>query len=97
MIDQINDKGGWGYGMSSVEAMAMGLCCATQMNEKYEEFIPNHPFININKNNIYNELSKIIENSNIINQLKKQSREWVEKTHDIQVVGGKLYDYYNNI
>ena len=97
LIDQINDKGGWGYGMSSVEAMAMGLCCATQMNEKYEEFIPNHPFININKNNIYNELSKIIENPNIINQLKKQSREWVEKTHDIQVVGEKLYEYYDNI
>ena len=97
LIDQINDKGGWGYGMSSVEAMAMGLCCATEMNEEYEKFIPDHPFININKKNIYNQLNKIISNPKRIDQLKIQSREWVEKTHDIQVVGATLYKYYNKI
>ena len=97
LIDQVDDRGGWGYGMSSIEAMAMGLCCATQMNEKYEEFIPDHPFININKNNIYEVLSDFIIHSHEIANRKKQSRNWVEKTHDIQSVGNTLYQYYREI
>ena len=94
LVDQINDNGGWGYGMSSIEAMAMGLCCATEMNETYEKFIPNHPFININKNNIYEKLSELINKPENIQTLKKQSRNWVKDTHDIKVVGAALYEYY---
>ena len=30
------------------------------MNNEYQEFIPNHPFININKNNIYEVLTDFI-------------------------------------
>ena len=97
LIDQINDKGGWGYGMSSIEAMAMGLCCATQMNEEYEKFIPDHPFININNKNLYDKLTELIDNPKDISKLKKQSRDWVEKMHDIQVVGASLYQYYEQI
>ena len=98
LIDQVEDRGGWGYGMSSVEAMAMGLCCATQINNEYQEFIPNHPFININKNNIYEVLTDFVNKPNEkIEKQKQLSREWVEHTHDIQSVGNSLYDYYKLI
>ena len=43
-IDQIGDRGGWGFGMSSLEAMSMGLCCMTQI-DKCAPYIKNHPFI----------------------------------------------------
>ena len=97
LIDQVEDRGGWGYGMSSVEAMAMGLCCATQMNKEYEDFIPNHPFININKNNIYQILSEFINQPEKIENKKTQSQEWVKNNHDIQSVGDALYQYYKQI
>ena len=97
LIDQIYNRGGWGYGMSSVEAMAMGLCCATELNTEYEKFIPNHPFVNINKNNIYDKLNALINNPEHILEIKKQSRRWVLKTHDIQSVGKTLYKYYEQI
>ena len=43
-IDQIGDRGGWGFGMSSLEAMSMGLCCMTQI-DKCAPYIKDHPFI----------------------------------------------------
>ena len=97
LIDQIYNRGGWGYGMSSVEAMAMGLCCATELNKEYENFIPNHPFININGNNIYEQLSHIVSNANLLEQMKQKSRNWVELTHDINKVGEALYSYYGQL
>src|SRR6056297_511482 len=44
-IDQVGDKGGWGYGMNSVEAVALEVCTMTEMNDKYCSFIPDHPFV----------------------------------------------------
>ena len=95
LIDQIHNRGGWGYGMSSVEAMAMGLCCATELNQEYENFIPDHPFLNINENTLYNQLSHLIKNNDLLKEFKIKSRKWVEKTHDIQKVGETLYTYYD--
>ena len=41
LIDQIGDSGGWGYGMNSIEAMTLGLCCMTQMNDTCNKFFEN--------------------------------------------------------
>jgi len=95
LIDQIYNRGGWGYGMSSIEAMAMGLCCATELNEEYENFIPDHPFININSSNLYKKLSSLIHDRENIKHLKNKSRSWVESTHDVHIVGQSLYKYYD--
>ena len=37
-IDQIHNRGGWGYGMSSIESLSMGLVCMTEMIDKYRNF-----------------------------------------------------------
>ena len=97
LIDQIYNRGGWGYGMSSVEAMAMGLCCATELNAKYELFIPEHPFININENNMFKELSKIVKDPDILQTMKQKSNQWVKSNHDINIVGKALYNYYEKL
>ena len=55
-IDQIHNRGGWGYGMSSVEALSMGLVCITELVPKYQNFLPDHPFINIDKNSLKEKL-----------------------------------------
>ena len=97
MIDQIGNRGGWGYGMSSIESMARGLCCGTELNENMLNIIPDHPFININANNIYNELENLINNKEQLLSYKKYAREWVLKHHDIKNVAITLYDYYSQI
>ena len=90
-IDQIGDKGGWGYGMNSVESLSMGICTLTQINKKYNLFIPDNPFININKNNLEYVLNDLIENKEKVYLKSKKSKKWVEKNHGIKNVSDKLY------
>ena len=96
-IDQIGDKGGWGYGMNSVESLSMGICTLTEMNNEYNEFIPDHPFINVNKQTLKIELSKIILNRKKILDFGKKGRVWVEKNHDMKRVSERLYSYYEKL
>jgi hypothetical protein len=93
-VDQIADKGGWGYGMSSVESFAQGLAVCSYLNQKYVNFIPDHPFINVNYDNLENELIKLIQDKDYRLDAARKGRDWVVKTHDYRVVTAKLYDYY---
>ena len=93
-IDQIHNRGGWGYGMSSVEALSMGLVCMTELVPKYQKFIPDHPFIAINKNNLREKIIYLSQNKDIVIQKKDESKKWVKKYHDISSVSDSLYTFY---
>ena len=95
-IDQIHNRGGWGYGMSSVEALSMGLVCMTELVPQYQKFLPDHPFINIDKNNLREKLIYLSENKDIVTQKKDESKKWVKKYHDISSVSDSLYRLYEN-
>ena len=96
-IDQIGNRGGWGYGMNSIESLSMGICTLTEMNDTYEDFINNHPFININKNSLEARLRELINNHDRILLKGNEGKQWVEKNHDINKVADKLYKYYDSI
>ena len=96
-IDQIGNKGGWGYGMNSIESLSMGICTLTEMNQSYNEFIPNHPFLHIDKDILEKTLRGLVEDRKKISYLGLQGLEWVRKNHDIEAVGDSLYAYYNSI
>lgn len=96
-IDQLGDKGGWGYGMNSVEALAMGICTITEMNDSYQQFIPNHPFVHATKSSFDTVFKKLIQDKSLIQQKGIEAREWVVKYHDIHNVTQKLYEYYRTI
>jgi glycosyltransferase involved in cell wall biosynthesis len=94
-IDQVHNRGGWGYGMNSVEALSMGLCCVTELVNEYVEFIPDHPFVNVTGDNLLNTLKNLIDNSTKILEYKKKAREWVVNKHDLTYTAEKLYEYYH--
>ena len=96
-IDQIGNKGGWGYGMNSVEALSMGICTLTEMNEAYRSFIPDHPFVNVNEYTLENKISELIMNRNRILKHSREGRQWVQRYHDIKPVSDVLYGYYEKI
>ena len=96
-IDQLHNRGGWGYGMSSVEALSMGLCCVTELVPEYKQFIPDYPFIDANSSTLKLTLENLINNPEIILENKKKSREWVMKYHDFNNVSTVLYDYYDKM
>lgn len=96
-IDQISETGGWGYGMNSVEAMAMDLCCFTYLVPECEKYFPGHPFINVSKNNLEKKIIEFITQPELIKKYAKQSRAWVLANHHYENVRDKLYKYYSTI
>ena len=94
-IDQIYNRGGWGYGMSSVESLSLGLVCLTELVDEYQKFIPDHPFIIITKESLEEDIRSLIQNKKKLLNKKNNSREWVEKYHDITNVANSLYLYYS--
>ncbi|MFC1527393.1 glycosyltransferase [Candidatus Neomarinimicrobiota bacterium] len=97
LIDQVHNRGGWGYGMNSVEAMSMGLVCVTELIPKYEEFISDHPFVNVTGDTLYITLKKLVRDRDRIPELKRKSREWVVKYHDLHNTAKILYRYYEEL
>lgn len=95
LIDQVHNRGGWGYGMNSVEALSMGLCCVTELIDEYVDFIPDHPFVNVNENNLYDSLRTLVNDKEGLLTHKKRSRAWVIKYHDMHNTIEVLYKYYN--
>ncbi len=97
LVDQIGNHGGVGYGMNSVESMAMGLCCMTEMTNECDNFFKNHPFININEGNLFQVLNSLIHDVSKIDTYKQKSIDWVKQNHDVRIVGKKLYNNYQKI
>ncbi len=97
LIDQIDNRGGLGYGMNSIEAMSMGLCCITELTNSYINFIPDHPFINANSKTLFKKLNDLINNPNKILDAKQKSLNWVNKYHNYNNSINKLYSYYKTI
>ena len=97
LIDQIDNKGGWGYGMNSIEAMAVHTCCLTEMNVQCETFFSGHPFVNINKNNLGEKLLDLVLSPEKIDDYKNKAFQWVSDKHDVEEVGKNLYKNYNSL
>ena len=97
IIDQVGNHGGWGYGMNSVESMALGLCCMTEMNPECHNFYKNHPFISIDTNTIEEKLIELINSPNTIDKYKQRALSWALDKHDVKSTGKKLYEYYSQL
>ena len=93
-IDQVANLGGWGYGMNSVEAFSMGLACCTNLLPEYETFLGEHPFVNVHKDSLYEDLVALVESPEMILKKKEAGRAWVEKTHATPAVMRSIYEIY---
>ena len=80
--------------MNSIESLAMGICTLTEMNQSYQDFINDHPFVNINKESLRKTLTSLIKNHNTILLKGSQGKKWVRKYHDITKVADELYAQY---
>jgi len=62
--------------------------------QEYQKFIPDHPFIMVTKESLEKNIILLIQNKKDLLRKKNNSREWVEKYHDITNVSNSLYSYY---
>ncbi len=95
-VDQIADTGGWGYGMSSVEYLSMGIPTCTSMVPEMEAFLPDHPFIAVTSDTLERELEKLILAPELRRKKGKEGRRWVVQHHDVRNVGNRLYELYRS-
>jgi glycosyltransferase involved in cell wall biosynthesis len=95
-IDQIADRGGWGYGVNSLETLAMGIPTCTRMNAACEKFFAGHPFINVDETSLRSNLIELIENVPYRRAKANQSRQWVIDRHSLDRVMDELYRHYEH-
>lgn len=95
-IDQISDSGGWGYGMSSVESLALGIPTITRINSKVAAFLGNHPFVHAESDTLERKIEGLILDPDAREGLGKSGREWVVERHGLESVMGSLYTYYTD-
>jgi glycosyltransferase involved in cell wall biosynthesis len=95
-IDQIADLGGWGYGASSVEALALGVATITRVNDQVSEFLGVHPFVDADGETLESKLIGLIEDIQLREQVAARGREWVIERHGLDNVMNCLYGYYHD-
>ncbi len=78
-IDQIGDLG---YGINSLEALAMGIPTCSCLAPGFAEQYPNHPFIVIDEYNLKSQLVNLIQNTELRMKKAEEGMEWVRKYHD---------------
>ena len=83
-IDQIGDLG---YGINSLESLAMGIPTCSCLAPGFDEQFSDHPFIIINSENLKFQLISLIKNKELRIKNARQGWKWVKKYHDpIKVV-----------
>jgi len=96
-IDQITDIGGWGYGMSTIEAMSLGLCCICKLQPGFHKLSNNPPIISADKNNLGSVLESLIADRSQVKDFGDRAASWCYENHGYENVSKNLYKYYKNI
>lgn len=87
-IDQIGDLG---YGMNSLEALAMGIPTCSSLAPGFEDAYPDHPFIVIDGCNLKEKLIQIVKDRARRIQLRQQGLDWLKRVHDSISVVKKIH------
>ena len=91
MIDQLGELG---YGISSLEALAMGIPTLTALTPEYAQYIPDHPFIRVDAENLEQKLIQVVTNREYRRGRGIAGRKWVEKSHDSRSVVAGILEIY---
>jgi glycosyltransferase involved in cell wall biosynthesis len=82
-IDQLGELG---YGLNAIEALAMGICTCTALVVGFAEKYPDHPFVEVNADNLRARLAWLCRHPEERQRLRRRGREWIEKTHEARQV-----------
>lgn len=96
MLDQLYS---YTPAMNALLCMSKGIVVVGGAEpEQYELLGENElrPIINVlpNEENVYQELEKIMNHTNLLPKLKKESREYVEKYHEYRTVAKKYKEFW---
>ena len=78
----VDTIGELGYGINSLESLAMGIPTAVQILPDFEAVLGEHPFINISRQTIAEKLVPLIESGDFRKEFGGKGKRWVEENHD---------------
>lgn len=92
---------GW-HGSNGVECLALGLPVITYINPEVSTYIEQSlfrtpPIISAMPNTIYDVLKDLLDNPEMLNRMRSESREYAVKYHDYKVVAKQLSKLYDEI
>ncbi len=82
-IDQIGDLG---YGINSLEALAMEIPVATSLVRTFTTHYPDHPFIDVTAQTLAAQIQPLLSDPELRRRIGRRGREWVAKYHDAVTV-----------
>ena len=93
-IDQLGELG---YGISGLEALAMGIPTVVELLPDHEAFIGNHPFVVANSENLPEVLESLIKDKEMRRELSKKGPQWVKEFHNPKRAVAKILEKYNEL
>jgi hypothetical protein len=92
-IEQIGNFGGTGYGVNSLETLAMNIPTLTEFTPDYARFLTNHPFVLVTKDTLDQTLLRLIDDEEYRKRAGAMGRQWVEKNHSFINVWNTMLCY----
>ncbi len=98
LIDHIGEaEGTTGYGVNSLEGLAMGIPCLSSMMDAYEKFIGPHRFLTASAEGLEAKLIELGRNPGALKERSRRGREWVERVHGPDAIVEKIYARYRDL
>jgi glycosyltransferase involved in cell wall biosynthesis len=98
LIDHVGEaEGTTGYGMNSLEALAMGIPCMTSMIPAYEAFLGPHPFLVTTPETLEAQLVELAGDPAPLRERAVAGRAWVERTHGADRIVERIYAKYREL
>lgn len=77
----IDNLGELGYGVNAIEGLALGVCTCTSLMPEFLARYPDHPFVEINFQNLRDQLLRLCAQPHWRRAFAKAGRAWAEKNH----------------
>ena len=96
-VDQIGNRGGTGYGISSLEMFAAGIPCLTDFTDFLSASLPGHPFYLASPETLEPALAEILAHPQELRERGDRSRQWLRETHGYESVHPRMRGLYGKI
>lgn len=95
-IDQIA-RGDMGYGVNSLESLSMGIPTVTNLSGAYREFVPDHPFVLADPDNLSEVLRELVLDPDMRSRHGEAGKDWIAKRHHWRSVAEEIHRIYREM
>lgn len=89
-IDQL---GPLGYGINTLEALAMGIPVCSSLAPGFCDMFPDNPIFEITPDNIADVLALLVRDDRLRAHAAASGKEWVRRIHDARTAVRKIHEY----